>query len=133
MVVPKPYRQQLLRVAHDNSGHLSQQRTAVLIKKKFTWPNMTTDIAQYVKSCQSCQSRNKTAHKPCPTQTRPTISEPYEEVAMDIIGPHPRRKGGYKYALTLMCMASRWAQNYPLKQPDTDHVAQALIDFMASP
>ena len=94
---------------------------------------MTTDIAQYAKSCQSCQSRNKTADKPCPTQTRPTISEPYEEVAMDIIGPVPRGKGGYKYALTLICMASRWPEIYPLKQPDTDHVAQALIEFMVSP
>ena len=50
---------------------------------------------------------------------------------MDIIGPLPRGKGGYKYALTLICMASRWPEVYPLKKPDTDHVAQALIDFIS--
>ena len=50
---------------------------------------------------------------------------------MDITGPLPTAKGGYKYALTLICMAFRWPEVYPLRKPDTDHVAQALIDFIS--
>ena len=50
---------------------------------------------------------------------------------MDIIGPLPRSKHGYRFAMTVICMASRWPEVYPLTTTETENVAKALVQFMA--
>ncbi len=50
---------------------------------------------------------------------RPVISEPFESVAVDLVGPLPKAKCGVKYVRTFVCLATRWPeavlQNQPLK------------------
>ena len=131
LVVPKPLRAKLLTIAHDKSGHFSTSKTRSVLNHRFTWPSMGTDITDHVLACVQCKQYNKSAHKPAPLHYRPTITEPYDEVAIDIIGPLPRAKHGYRYALTMICMASRWPEVYPMVKPDAEHVANALIKFLA--
>ena len=131
LVVPKPFQENLIAIAHDRSGHFANSKTRSVLNHRFTWPNMGSDITEYILACSHCKRFNKSAHKPAPLQYRPTITEPYQEVALDLIGPLPRAKHGFKFALTLICMASRWPEVYPIAKPDTEHVAQALIQFIA--
>ena len=131
LVVPKPYRANLMKIAHDNSGHFSNNKTRIILNHRFTWPNMGADVAAHISACIQCKKFNKTAHKQAPFYNRPTISEPYEEIALDLIGPLPRSKHGYRFALTAICMASRWPEVYPLANSDAECVATALIQFLA--
>ena len=131
LVVPKPYRTRLMAIAHDKSGHFSNKKTKTILNHHFTWPNMGADIAAHILACIPCKKFNKTAHKQAPFHQRPTISEPYEEIALDLIGPLPRSKHGYTFALTVICMASRWPEVYPLVKSEAENVATALIQFFA--
>ena len=127
LVVPQSYRENIITTAHDKTGHFSKARTCSYINTRFTWPHLTTNVTDYIMAYKKCKMFNKQAHKPAPLTYRPTITEPHDEVAVDIIGPLPRTKRGYRYALTTICMASRWPEVFPLAKPDAPHVAQPLV------
>ena len=127
LVIPQTYRPNIIAMAHDKTGHFCKTRTCSYINTRFTWPHLTTNVTDYILACKKCKAYNKQAHKPAPLTYRPMITEPHDEVAMDIIGPLPRAKGGYRFALTTICMASRWPDVFPLAKPDASHVAQALV------
>ena len=45
----------------------------------------------------------------------PVITEPFEVMAFDLVGPYERSQHGYKYVLTAMCLASKYPEAIPLK------------------
>ena len=130
LVVPTSRRQALIKIAHDGSGHFSVAKTRAVLNNKFTWPGMGTDIQTYILSCVKCKTFNKTSHKQAPWYARPVNTEPYQEIALDIIGPLPRSKKCHRYALTTICMASIWPEVYPLVNIETETIANSLVEFM---
>ena len=44
------------------------------------------------------------------------MTVPAETVAIDIVGPFPVVKGGFKYLLTYLDMATRWPEAVPLRK-----------------
>ncbi len=60
-VVPKPYREQVLSIAHDHelSGHVGIRKTYDHLMKHFFWPSMKSDVAKFCKSCHACQVAGK--------------------------------------------------------------------------
>ena len=131
LVLPKPHRLPLIRLAHNHLGHFSINKTKSIISDKFTWPGISVDVKNFILSCDKCKTFNKHSHKQPPFHMRPVITEPFDEVALDIIGPLPRSRHGFRYALTAICMASRWPEVYPLRNIKADTIASSLIEFIA--
>ena len=131
LVIPKPQRHPLIVLAHNKSGHFSMAKTKSILNDKFTWPGISTDVKNYILSCDTCKQFNKNTHKQAPYHSRPVISEPYDEIALDIIGPLPRSKKGYRFALTAICMASRWPEVYPLNNTEAESIVNALVEFIS--
>ena len=130
-MLPKPHRLPLIRLAHNHLGHFSINKTKSIINDKFTWPGISIDVKNFILSCDKCKTYNKHSHKQPPFHMRPVITEPFDEVALDIIGPLPRSRHGFKYALTAICMASRWPEVYPIKNIKAETIADSLIEFIA--
>ncbi len=66
--------------------------------------------------------------KPAPLKPMPLISEPFEKVAVDIVGPiTPRATDGSKYLLTCVDFSTRWPEAVPLKNIEATTVAEALV------
>ena len=61
----------------------------------------------------------------------PVIAEPFTRVAMDIVGPIPKSKSGYKYILVVCDYATRYPVAVPLRSIDEKHVAEELIKLLA--
>nr|XP_006823821.1 PREDICTED: uncharacterized protein LOC102805069 [Saccoglossus kowalevskii] len=60
----------------------------------------------------------------------PLIDMPFKRVAIDLVGPiTPASDRGHLYILTMVDYASRYPEAVPLKNIDTETVAEALIDF----
>ncbi len=57
---------------------------------------------------------NKAGNKTVKIVERPIITEPFESVTVDIIGPFDKAKGGVKWVFTFICLASRWLDGVPL-------------------
>ncbi len=108
LVVPIPLRREVLLAAHDFSGHLGIRKLRAMIGKHFTWPGLYRDIVQHYSSCPTCQRVNKTSPTPAPCQSVPILTIPWENIALDIVGPFPSSKEGFKYILTAICLASKF-------------------------
>ena len=57
-------------------------------------------------------------------QPLPAMEEPFQGVAVDIVGPLRRTKKGNRYILTLMDFATRYPEAIPLRRINA--VAEAL-------
>ncbi len=130
IVVPQADRERILRVAHDGGGHLGVRKTRDRLNRLFTWPGMARDISHYVESCPLCLKANKAGNKPVKLMERPVVDEPFRVVAVDIVGPLPKGKGGAQYLLTYACMATRWPEAIPLRNVTANEVSEAFCQIV---
>ncbi|PIK39424.1 hypothetical protein BSL78_23736 [Apostichopus japonicus] len=62
----------------------------------------------------------------------PLIDTPFKRVAVDIVGPiSPTSKHGNRYILTLVDYATGFPEAVPLRNIDTERVAEALVDIFS--
>lgn len=133
VIVPKPYRQQVLSVAHDHklSGHLGIRKTYDQLLKHFFWPSMKSDVATFCKSCHACQIAGKPNQMPPPAPLKPipVLGEPFERILIDCVGPLPKTKSGNSYLLTLMCASTRFPEAIPLRSIKARTIVKAVVKF----
>ena len=132
LVLPKEYRQRVMKIAHDSimSGHQGINKTIEKIQSNFFWPKMAEDVRNFCRSCDICQRTiQKGKVVKAPLGRMPLIDVPFQRVAMDLIGPiHPVSDRGHRYILTIVDYATRYPEAVPLANIDTQTVAEALID-----
>ena len=121
IALPITYRQRILLLAHEKLGHLGARKVKVLIKQRFTWPGMGQDVTDHSRSCPVCQQCSKAPARKNPMVEREVLSEPFEALAFDIVGPMPKGKVGY---LTAICMARKWPEALPLRTITAKVIAQ---------
>ena len=131
LVLPTPERSEVLRMAHDNLSHMGARRVKSLIKGKFIWPGLGTDIVKYCRSCAVCQTCDKRASRKVPLMERQVMSEPFETMGFDIVGPFPKGKNGCRFLLTAICLATKWPEAVPLRSITAKAVALGMIDIFS--
>ncbi len=117
--------------AHDKCSHVGVRGMGKLLNAKFTWPGMSKDVIQYVKSCDVCLRVNAAGNKAAKMVERPIISVPFDSIAIDIVGPLPKAKGGVKFLLTYICMATRWPEAAPMRTCSAHEVTSCLVDIVS--
>ena len=115
IVLPKPFRQRVLVLAHDKGGHLGRKKLGPIIKRSFVWPGLTGDVAQHCAQCELCQKMSRQGPRKAPMVERQLLSIPFEAVAVDFVGPFPKGRGGHCYLFTYICLASRWPDAVPMR------------------
>ena len=110
-------------------GHLGSKKTRDFVNHRFTWPGLGVDIDKFVQSCDECARFNKAGNKTVQMVDRPNLTEPYETVATDIVGPLPKGKGGARFILTMICLASIWPEAVPLRTASASEVAEGLVSI----
>ncbi|GFS14425.1 Gypsy retrotransposon integrase-like protein 1 [Elysia marginata] len=133
LVVPESLRDLVLSYAYDSvlAGHFGFRKTLVSIKSQFSWPNLYSDVKKYVRSCHVCQIKPRTSHdKPAPLQRVYVAEEPFQRVTIDIIGPLPVSEDRFEYFLTMVDVATRWAEAVPLRRITATDVAESLFQII---
>ncbi|CAM4586800.1 unnamed protein product [Lepidochelys olivacea] len=135
LVVPQKYRRRLLSLAHDIplAGHQGIRRTRQRLLQNFYWPGVFTTVRQYCRSCDPCQRVGKARDKgKAALRPLPIIEEPFQKVAMDIVGPLSRTtRSGKKYILVVVDFATRYPEAVPLASIEADTVANALLTIFS--
>ncbi len=126
LVVPKGFRKRILVLVHDKGGHLGSEKVARMIARYFVWPGMSKDVCEHCGTCGLCQVRSKHKPRKAPVVERPVLTEPFESVAVDLVGPLPKGKGGCRFLLTYVCLATRWPEAVPLRSITAKAVAEGL-------
>ena len=131
MVLPQSFRQKVLEIAHEKLNHMGARRVRALIRQRFVWPGMGQDIIKYCRSCPTCQRCGKAPARKVPMVERTVLSEPFEVMAFDIVGPMLKGRGGYRFLLTAICMASRWPEAIPLRSITAKAVALGMVEMFS--
>ena len=131
LVLPTSFRKRVLDMAHEGSGHLGARKVKALLRQRFVWPGMGVDVIKHTKSCEVCQKCAKGRGRRVPLMEREVLSEPFEVMAFDLVGPFPKAKNGYKYLLTAVCMSSKWPEAVPLKAETAKAVAHGMMEIFA--
>jgi len=90
IVAPVVLRCRLLQIAHEiaAAAHLGIAKTTAQLQRHFYWPGITSDVKQFCRTCYVCQRLGEGASPAvAPLQSLPLVSEPFCQVAIDIIGP----------------------------------------------
>ncbi|XP_067248764.1 uncharacterized protein [Chanodichthys erythropterus] len=134
IVVPLPFREPVLKLAHERlAGHTGVRKTYSRIMQQFYWPKVKRDVAKYIRSCHTCQITGKPNQK-VPVallQPIPVVSNPFEHLVIDCVGPLPRSRAGHHYLFTIMCQTTRYPAAYPLRSITTKSILKALTNFMS--
>ena len=131
IVLPQMFRLKVLQMAHEGLGHLGARKVKSLIRQRFTWPGVGQSIMRHCRSCVTCQRCSKAPARKAPLIEREVLSEPFESLAFDIVGPMPKGKGGCRFLLTAICMASKWPEAIPLRSVTAKAVAKGMIEIFA--
>ena len=131
MALPKKFRLKVMELAHERLGHLGARKVKALVKQHFVWPGVGQDIIDHCRSCPICQKCSKAPARKVPLVEREVLSEPFEVLAFDIVGPMPKGKGACRFLLTAICMASKWPEAIPLRSITAKAVAEGIIEIFS--
>ena len=114
LVLPKKYRDLVLRLVHDIplGGHLGITKTKDRILERYYWPGVFQSVKQYCRTCEICQRTGSKKPPKAKLIPMPLIPKPFQRIAMDIMGPtYPGRRRE-----TAIFSTSATMQRYILKQ-----------------
>ena len=133
ILLPKSCRQHVLHLAHTIplAGHLGRNKTAQRVMKRFYWPTLYRDVAEYCRRCPECQRSGGQREQRAPLMPLPILGVPFERIAMDIVGPLSRSQAGHRYILVVCDYATRFPEAFPLTRIDAPRIADKLIDLFA--
>ena len=133
IVVPKVYQSEILKLAHESpmGGHLGINKTYSKITKHFYWPQIRHCVAEFCKTCHTCQMVGKPNQKipVAPLKPIPAFEEPFSKVIIDCVGPLPKTKSRNQYLLTIMCASTRFPEAIPLTNITAPKISKALVNF----
>ena len=94
LCVPQSQRSKCLTAAHTSFRHQGRNKMLMLLQPHFYWSNMSRSCRDFVRGCECCQAADKTTPKPQTMTERPVVTQPFSDVAIDLVGPFPTAVGG---------------------------------------
>ena len=74
-----------------------------------------------------CQKCHKQGPRRVPMVDRGILTEPFESVAIDIVGPLPTRRGGNRCVLTCICLATRYPSAVPMHNGSRGPIHREIV------
>jgi transposase InsO family protein len=107
-------------------GHLGVQATIQKMRDSgLDWPGLTTDVARVIAACPSCR-RVKAAKTLHGFRFQLDAEKPWDEWAVDAMGPLEADRDGYKYILATVDACTRWVNLVPLYTLKAQECAREL-------
>ena len=131
LCIPTTFRRKCLTAAHLNFGHQGRNKMVELLRPYFYWPNLSRSCRDFVKECNRCQTADKTTPKPHSMTARPAVTQPFTDVAIDLVGPFPTATGGFRHMLTCVDTASRWPEAIPVKSITSTVIIRCLTEIFS--
>ncbi|KAL2084771.1 hypothetical protein ACEWY4_020289 [Coilia grayii] len=127
LVLPRIFHPLVFHELHQKMGHLGVERTLRLIRDRFFWPRMQTDVEDFItKKCECLKNKRPQRQMRAPLEPIKT-TYPFEMVSIDYLHLETC-KHGFEYILVVMDHFTRFAQAYPTKSKDGRTAADKLFN-----
>ena len=129
-----PFRAQLVAEAHDIaiSGHLGRTKTLERLSRAFYWPNMHRVVAEYVRTCPSCQVNKPSNQKPLGLlYSLPVPQRRWESVSLDLVTGLPMTAAGHDTIVVFVDRLTKMIRIVPTQQTVTaEGTARLFFDHV---
>ena len=120
---------ELLKIAHNDAGHMSTRYTLQNLENLFTWPNMRTDVDNYVRSCKTCLKVN--VSWPHPKEALQKLNPPAlqigDRIHIDLVDM-PKASSGHVAICTLVDSATGYTVFQPVLNKTSLAVSNTLLN-----
>ena len=113
LVLPPPFRAEIINRVHLEQGHLGAMKTLRRITEAYVWKGMDADVRRAVRLCPLCTVHIK-QRLHVPMGEMPLPHYPGQFVSADLMGPLVESNQGNKYIMCVLDHASGWVEAYPL-------------------
>jgi hypothetical protein len=127
----KQFKAMLLHDFHPapSAAHPGMHRTFQDLKTNFYWPRMIEDVKSYVGSCRHCHLVKPAALPTAPLITFPLPKKPFEEIALNFVGPLLMTPRHHDFLLKISCRLTKFAIAIPCSQKiDKQQLAETLFN-----
>ena len=126
IVLPKKQMPFVLKLLHDESGHLGTDRVAKFFQRRFFLPGYSKFIDEYIASCKQC------ILKKAPVVKHGELGEvsanrPFQTLSMDYLALDMDRHG-FGHVLVVTDLFTKYAFAIPTKNETATTVAKALLE-----
>jgi len=125
-VIQLGHRRQVFDSFH-SMAHPGAKATRRIMNQRVVWSCMSKDVTKWVKDCQSCSRAKVTSQPPAAVQPIPVPQQQFSHIHMDIVGPLPVSREGFRYLFAIIDRSSRMLEAVPLTNIETETCPDALI------
>ena len=130
ILLPKRWREQIVRNRHAEIGHLAYNRTLKYVQEGYVWPGMRKDVRTFCRNCETCIAFMKKQIR-VSMQEMPVPMCPMELIGLDFIGPFLLSPKGNRYVLTVIDYCTGWVEAYPVPDPSAGTLSVTIAaEFM---
>ncbi|KAK3531883.1 hypothetical protein QTP70_034386 [Hemibagrus guttatus] len=130
LFVPPQFRLQVMQWVHEapSSGHPGIRRSTQLLRRRFWWPSLTSDVEEHVRACSTCaQTRTSRQLPEGLLEPLPIPQRPWSHLSVDFLTDLPD-SGGHTAVLVVVDRFSKGCKLIPLKGlPSAMQTAEALF------
>jgi hypothetical protein len=130
LVVPKEYKQELMRLNHDLilTGHQGIDRIRAKIQSKYYWYKMNEKVKWYVQTCQKCNRFKKATRKTkCPLINF-HAGAPMERVHIDFLWPLPEKNNVNSNILVMVDQFTKLVEIIPLPSQTAEITTKTVVN-----
>eukprot|EP00731_Ephydatia_muelleri_P007459 Em0003g1707a len=124
----------VMEACHDDKlggGHFGWDKTLQKICSRFYWQNMTNDVKEHVRTCDTCQRTNKRLIKAsAELHPIPVRAQVWYQVGIDIVGPLTLTRNKNRYLITCTDYFSKWPEAQALPSKCAEGVAKFVLSLI---
>ncbi|KAL5516747.1 hypothetical protein EMCRGX_G002154 [Ephydatia muelleri] len=120
---------------HDDKlggGHFGRDKTLQKACSRLYWHDMTNDIKEHIRTCDTCQRTNKKLSKAsAELHPIPVRSEVWHQVEIDLVGPLTLTRNNNRFLVTCTDYFSKWPEAQALLSKCAEGIANFIYSLIA--
>ena len=119
-----------IKAVHNSvMGHRGISLTESLLRERgLEWDTMTDDVKTFIATCAVCQKVRLGQGSAAAALATIAVTEPFEEIAIDTIGPLPADAYGNEFIIVVIDCFSRFVELRAAREVTALEAAKALLD-----